>query len=161
MLTLPGMTTTFSEHWSHYDVSGATLADVAAAISHLPEAGSCSWNASYSYTTDADGKVDSFPVTCPYTISMPNWVDKANASAEAQAEWDRWYAALEKHERGHIEATAWIFDNMDDTMLGLTPNEAQGQFDKFVYDAQQASDRYDDETNHGLNDGTVMDTSIA
>ena len=155
------MTTTFSDTWSHYDVSGATLADVAAAISHLPEAGSCSWNATYSYTTDADGKIDSFPVTCPYTITMPNWVDKASASPEAQAEWDRWYEALEKHERGHIEATAWIFDNMDDTMLGLTPSEAEGQFGKFVYDAQQASDRYDVDTNHGLNEGTVMDTSIA
>jgi hypothetical protein len=50
---------------------------------------------------------------------------------------------------------------MDDTMIGLTPAEAQGQFDKFVYDAQQASDRYDADANHGLNEGTVMDRSIA
>lgn len=77
------------------------------------------------------------------------------------AEWDRWYTALEQHERGHIDATAWIFDNMDETMIGLTPSDAEGQFGKFVYDAQQASERYDAETNHGLNDGTVMDTSIA
>jgi len=159
--TFAGMTTTFSDNWNHYDVSGQTLADVAAAISHLPEAGTCAWHASYTYTTDADGKIDSFPVTCPYTITMPNWTDKNSASQEAQAEWDRWYAALEKHERGHIEATAWIFDNMDDTMIGLTPTEAEGQFGKFVYDAQQASDRYDTDTNHGLNEGTVMDTSIA
>jgi predicted secreted Zn-dependent protease len=155
------MATTYSENWTHYDVSGPTLADVAAAISHLPEAGTCAWHPSYTYTTDADGKIDSFPVTCPYTITMPNWTDKANASTAAQSEWDRWYAALETHERGHIEATAWIFDNMDDTMIGLTPTDAQGQFGKFEYDAQQASDRYDAETNHGLNEGTVMDTSIA
>ena len=155
------MTTTFSENWTNYDVSGQTLADVAAAISHLPEAGTCAWHASYTYTTDTDGKIDSFPVTCPYTITMPNWTDKASASTEAQAEWDRWYAALEKHERGHIDATAWMFDNMDDTMIGLTPTDAEGQFGKFVYDAQQASDRYDTDTNHGLNEGTVMDTSIA
>jgi predicted secreted Zn-dependent protease len=154
------MSTTFSESWTSYDVSGATLADVAAAISHLPEAGSCAWHPTYSYTTDADGRVDSFPVECPYTITMPNWTDRHGASPEAQAEWDRWYAALERHERGHVDATAWIFDDMDGTMIGLSPSEAAGQFDKFVYDAQQASDRYDADTNHGLNDGTVMDISI-
>ena len=73
------------------------------------------------------------------------------AADATQAEWDRWYAALEQHERGHIDATAWIFDNMDDTMIGLTPTDAQGQFGKFVYDAQQASDRYDADTNHVWN----------
>jgi predicted secreted Zn-dependent protease len=158
------MSTTYSENWVYYDVSGATLADVAASISHLPEAGRCEWHPTYTYTTDEHGKVDSFTVDCPYTITMPNWTDKYSASPEAQAEWDRWYEALERHERGHVEATAWIFDNMDDPdvgVIGMTPADAQGQFGKFVYDAQQASDRYDDETNHGLNDGTVMDTSIA
>jgi predicted secreted Zn-dependent protease len=154
------MTTTYSENWTYYDVDGLTLADVAAAISHLPEAGSCQWHPIYSYTTDADGKVDSFTVTCPYTITMPNWTGRSSASAEAQAEWDRWYEALERHERGHIDDTAWMFDNMEDTMIGMTPSEADGQFGKFVYDAQRASDQYDAETNHGLNYGTVMDTSI-
>jgi predicted secreted Zn-dependent protease len=154
------VTTTYSTSWTTYDVSGATLADVGAAISHRTEAGSCTWNPTYTTTVDADGKVDSFTVTCPYTIEMPNWTDKSGASPEAQAEWDRWYAALQTHEQGHYEATAWVFDNMDDTMLGLTPDEATGQFGKFVYDAQQCSDRYDTDTNHGLNYGTVMDTSI-
>ena len=154
------MATTFSEQWHSYDVSGATLADVAAAISHLPEAGTCEWHPTYSYTTDEHGRVDSFTVTCPYTITMPNWVDKSSASWEAQAEWDRWYAALEQHERGHIDATAWMFDNLDESLLGLSPTEAEGQFGKFAYDAQRASDQYDDETNHGLNYGTVMDVSI-
>ena len=159
--TFVRMTTTYSENWNYYDVAGPTLADVASAIAHLPEAGTCAWQPTYTYTTDSDGKVDSFPVTCPYAITMPNWTDKSSASPEAQAEWDRWYAALEKHERGHIDATSWMFDNMDESMIGLTPTEAEGQFGKFVYDAQQASDRYDAETNHGLNEGTVMDTSIA
>jgi predicted secreted Zn-dependent protease len=157
--TFPGVTTSYSENWTTYDVSGATLADVADAISHLPEAGSCTWHPTFSYTTGEDGKVDSFTVTCEYTYEMPVWTDKSSASPEAQAEWDRWYAALEEHEKGHYEATAWMFDCEAD-LIGMDPAEAEAQFGKFVYDAQQASDRYDADTDHGRNTGTNMDVDI-
>lgn len=148
-----------TESHTTYSVSGATLQDVADAISHLPEAGKCEWHPTYTYTTGADGKVDSFTVVVPYTIEMPVWSDYSSASAAAQAEWDRWHAALAAHEQGHIEATYWVFD-MEDSMIGLTPHEAGELFGKFTYDAQQCSDRYDAENNHGLLAGTVMDTSI-
>ncbi len=38
-----------------------------------------------------------------WSITMPRWSGYDVATDSAKAEWDRFYAALEAHEMGHLE----------------------------------------------------------
>jgi len=82
--------------------------------------------------------------TCSVTIKLPKWTGRDNASAEDKAEWDRFIAALEEHERGHvliydkkwkeindaIDAMETAGTNSTSISVSLTPEEANLPEDK-------------------------------
>jgi predicted secreted Zn-dependent protease len=146
--------------WSTYSVSGQTLADVAAAIGHLPEAGQTTWPATFDYAADANGTITSATVTVRRLIHCPQWDGYSSASTAAQSERDRFSAALHAHETGHSDLVEQYLKYLDQHLVGQPATQAQTIFDNALHALQAASDAYDVQTNHGQNTGTVIDTSI-
>lgn len=143
-----------------YHVVGVTLRDVADAIAHLPEAGKATWRPQYSLESDAGGSVTNAVVQCSFEVQMPVWTGYRSASQAARDEWDRWWVALEAHERGHVEVATRAFDGIERQMVGLSVADAEAVFRAAEARAQAESDAYDASTNHGISAGTVIDTSI-
>jgi predicted secreted Zn-dependent protease len=143
-----------------YPVSGATLRDVADAVSHLPEAGKVIWAPQYSLESDGSGVVTRAAVRCSFEVQMPVWTAYRSASAAAREEWDRWWMALEAHEQGHVEIATGAFDGIEQQMVGQSVATAEAVFRAAEARAQAESDAYDSSTSHGISSGTVLDTSI-
>jgi predicted secreted Zn-dependent protease len=149
-----------STDWASYDVGGATLADAASAIAHLPEAGQTEWWPQYGYQTDEHGHLSEVTLTIPTRVTLPRWTDYHGSSAAEQREWDRFAAALLAHEQGHLDLVVSHLNGLDQHMLGVSHDHAQGVFHQAQQNLQAASDAYDHQTNHGQNTGTVIDLSV-
>jgi predicted secreted Zn-dependent protease len=155
------MATQFGEvEWECYGVSGATLAEVAAAISHLPEAGSTEWFPRYEYETDEHGILTSATVTVGWRITLPHWDGYDAAGHAAQHEWHRFWTALEAHERGHLDIAEELFRDLEEHLVGKSAGRAQRVFDHAVHAVQTASDVYDRHNDHGRTEGTVIDVGV-
>ena len=143
--------------WVSYTVSGTTLQDVVDAVSHLPEAGSAEWFPDYSYEADASGTVSDATVHVGWKITLPQWDGYDSATPTAQAEWDRFLAALEAHERGHLDLVDQQLRDLDTKMIGHSVHDAQQAFNTALAALQTASNTYDAGNDHGRNAGTVID----
>lgn len=156
------MTEFGAPQWTTYDVTGATLADVYAVLSQQDEAGETSWEPSYQASWDDNGVVTEVTVHCHLAVQMPNWVGYSSASPEAQAEWDRWYGALEEHEYGHLKIAEATFTDLEAEMLGKPRAEADAAFEAAKAKAKTDSDAYDASNGHGLTatNSTVLDQNI-
>lgn len=146
--------------WVAYTASGETLADLVAAIQHLPEAGSAEWHPSYDYVADDQGVVTSAEVAVSWKITLPTWDGYGAASQAAKDEWDRFAAALETHELGHLDLVERALTDLDQQMVGRPATELETFFNTTKDALQAASDAYDAQNNHGQNDGTVIDLNI-
>lgn len=113
------MTTTFGDvQWQTYAVAGATLQEVWDALSGLEEAGTAHWEPAYTTQIGEDGTITSAEVTVASSITVPEWSDSSSASPAAQAEWSRWWAALEAHEQGHIALVHEHLARLDQRLVG-------------------------------------------
>jgi hypothetical protein len=148
---------TFSDTERVYmDVHGKTLADVAAVIAQQDE-------------TDKDApKAESFPhyqladdlsaatVTVRTKITMPRWPEYTSAPQAEKDEWDRFFAALQAHEEGHIDLVRQQLSGIDDQLAGLSSDQANSAWTAALQQLQDASDSYDTDTDHGRNQGTII-----
>src|SRR5271166_1435262 len=146
--------------WASYSVSGQKLADVAASISQLPEAGQTTWPATFDYQADANGILTSATVTVRRVVTLPKWDGYSSASQAAKNEWDRFSAALSAHETGHSDLVVQNLQSLDQQMVGHSVSDARQIFNAALQTLKAASDAYDQQTNHGQNTGTVIDTSV-
>jgi predicted secreted Zn-dependent protease len=155
------MSTDFgATEWPTYDVSGATLADAAAAIAHLPEAGQTEWWPTYNYQTDEHGHVSDVTLTIATRVTLPTWSGYQSASGAEQQEWDRFAAALLAHEQGHLDIVVSHFNGLDQHMIGVAHDHARAVFQQAQHNAQAASNAYDAQTSHGQHTGTIIDISV-
>jgi len=146
--------------WVSFDVAGATLADAASAIAHLPEAGQTEWWPRYDFQTDEHGHVSDVTLTVATRVTLPSWSGHQSASGGEQREWDRFAAALQAHEQGHLELVVSHLNELDQHMLGVSHDHAQNIFHQALQQLHAASEAYDQQTNHGQNTGTVIDLSV-
>jgi predicted secreted Zn-dependent protease len=123
-------------------------------------------------------RIDS--VTPKYTtvITTPNWTDKNSGSCKAQREWDRFVAAVNTHESGHVTLTKNFAPKIGDPLAGLEvtayacteadattlanqriQQEINNAGNSVTTDLQKAQDDYDNTTNHGATQGAVLDTA--
>ena len=90
---------------------------------------------------------------------MPQWVEYGSASQPEKDEWDRFIAALEAHEQGHIDIVKQQLSGIDEQMAGQSPDAAKQIWQNALSDLQSASDNYDAQSDHGRNQGTIIDLS--
>lgn len=151
------MSVDFSDTESAYsDVHGSSLAAVAAVISQQDEAGKAEWFPTYVLTADDPPAVT---VTVKTKITMPRWREYGSVSQAEKDEWDRFFAALQAHEQGHIDLVKQQLSGIDDQMTGNSPDAAKQTWGSALRDLQSASDNYDTQTDHGRNQGTIIDLS--
>ena len=139
-----------------YTISGS-LADVVATIEAQEEAGKTTWPCTYSVTPGDDGTIASATIECTINIEMPVWSGYSSAPPADQAEWDRFYAALEAHEQGHVDIVhAWLDNAAYAWLEGKPFDEAQSIFDSLMANVQYQSDQYDLGNNHGIDEGCTI-----
>jgi len=144
--------------WVSSDVAAATLADAAAAIAHLPEAGATQYCSQYQVQT-TEGHVTEVTLTVATRVTLPDWSGRQSASAPEQREWDRFAAALLAHEQGHLDLIVSYLNGLDQQMIGVSQDHAAAIYHQARQQLDAASDAYDQQTNHGLSTGTVIDLS--
>ena len=146
-----------------YSVSGS-LRTVATAIGARPEAGSVKVTPDskvQSWTPDGGTEtVISAQVTVDQEVELPVWSDKANATKNQQAEWDRFHAAITTHEAGHVGKDKTAFAGVHSKMLKKTEADADTEFNTAVAQAKTDNKAYDTSTNSGITQGTGINPNI-
>jgi hypothetical protein len=142
-----------------YPVEGSSLEDVATVIEGQPEAGHVAWAPAFEFT-QAGGRIDSVTINVAIELQMPSWSPPAEMLPRARAEWDRWYAALQAHEQGHIDLVHAVFDGLAQRILGTTVRTGRRMFARAKSSLATQSRAYDRRTRHGIRQGTVMNVSI-
>jgi len=146
-----------------YKIKAKTLSEAADAMdARDPEEwGKCKWDPQLDASFDTStGKITKATVTVVITITMPKWKGAKKLSEAAKAEWDRFYQALLDHENGHVDLVHEHLEGLGESLIGKTTEEAETACAEAMADLQTASDDYDVETDHGRNEGTIIDISI-
>jgi predicted secreted Zn-dependent protease len=145
----------------NHELQGQTLQELFDEMSGFgPEAGSCSWEPHYQLSWDDQHMVTAAEVTVNMTVLTPAWLHRSEASDAVRAEWDRWSQALSTHEQGHSDLAVQYLDNIEGHLVGKSKTDAETFWQDNLANLQAASDQYDSSTNHGITQGTTLDTSI-
>lgn len=142
-----------------YDVPGHTLTEAATVISSMAEAGKAEWWPQYSYESES-GFVSSATVTVAQRKTMPRWHGYTDASSAVQAEWDRFWQALDAHEQGHFDLVSSYLANLDQVLVGQPVHDVQRVFNDALATLNAASTAYDAQTSHGVTQGTTIDLNV-
>jgi predicted secreted Zn-dependent protease len=151
---------------THYDVEGRDRASLARSMkAHGPKGfhGFANWNVGYDYTTrpNRDGcEFATVRLKVSGEVLMPRWTGAASASPAMQQHWNEFYAALKRHEDGHIQHGRELALLVNERLMGMgvVPCDrvrelSQHEFQR-LYDNLKSRDRdYDARTNHGRNQG--------
>jgi predicted secreted Zn-dependent protease len=140
-------------------VDGDTLAGVAQVVSQDDEVGKAEWFPRYEYELNGSA-LSSVTVTVATRITMPEWSGYGSASQAEKDEWDRFLAALQSHEQGHIDLVSQHLSNIDERMTGQSLNGAISTWKEALGDLALASDAYDRESDHGRNQGTIINLGV-
>lgn len=155
------MSVEFSEtEWKYEPVQASTLAGVADAISQMEEAAKTEWFPAYKYDT-TDEAVSGAVVTVKTKVTMPLWSGYTNVSQGQKDEWDRFMVALRTHEQGHLDLVSEGLSNVDGSLVGLSVNDAKKAWADALDALRSASDAYDAATDHGRNEGTIIDAGVS
>lgn len=127
---------------------------------NLQEVGRCSWHPSLDLAWDDNHNVTTATLSVDIEVLVPAWGNLSQANDAVRAEWNRWSDALMTHEMGHYNLAYQYLDNLENTLIGMNKDAAWTEFERVKQDLQTASDNYDTSTNHGVSQGTTLDTSI-
>ncbi|HKE36334.1 MAG TPA: DUF922 domain-containing protein [Candidatus Baltobacteraceae bacterium] len=144
--------------WASQSVDGSTLATVAQTIAGMTEAGKTEWFPSYVTSTTADVVSDA-TVTVKTKVTLPQWSSYGSASQSEQTEWDRFCGALRAHEQGHLDLVTQQLSDVDQQMIGQSSAGADSAWKSSLAALTSASDTYDTSTDHGRNQGTIINVS--
>lgn len=159
------------ERTDHYDVAGSSEHELRAAINArrpkddegIPHDGLTNWDVrwKYRYVTTPEGcAVASVATTLDVVTILPRWSNRQAGSTLAQR-WDKYIAALEDHEREHMQialrAARMIQQRLSSLEIARTCPlleesinlTGQTLLDQFRSD----DDEYDRRTKHGASQG--------
>ena len=150
----------------YYDVDGngyQTLLESLRRNSPTGYHGFASWRVNYRYDFAREGnlcRITSIRFTLDGEIMLPRWRPSTPPDAELVRRWERYLAALQRHEQGHVQHGEELVVTARQRILanGAQACEAleartQGSFAR-VLEAMQGRDReYDERTGHGATQG--------
>jgi predicted secreted Zn-dependent protease len=153
----------------HYEVFGSDFPSLMRSLrANGPQGfhGLAQWKIGYQYTTEQHQQncsISSVRVRVSGAILMPRWVDASNASAELQRRWTEYYAALQKHEDGHIQHGRELAILVRQRLMGLGAVAcdrlqalAQREYDRLYGNLKTRDREYDARTNHGVTQGALF-----
>jgi predicted secreted Zn-dependent protease len=103
--------------------------------------------------------VSDVAVTVRTRVTLPDWSGSTASEAE-KAEWSRFCAALRDHEQGHVDLVLDRLSHVDQSLIGKASGDASKAWDDALNTLSTASAAYDDATDHGRNQGCVIDVSV-
>ncbi len=124
------------------------------------EAGSTDMQPTHEVELDANGRVIRVVITVPVTVTLPAWPEASNLPLAARAEWERFLGALTAHEQGHVEIIRRRLEHFGASMLHVSADVAEQRWQDNLQTLHDANAQYDAETNHGRNNGTVIDSTV-
>ena len=115
-----------------------------------------------NHKLDENKKVVSVEIVGGHTIEMPVWTGYTKAPQVCQAEWDRMWKALEKHEQGHALIYAEGVLKLEFTLSGIaegtiTVAELSTHLGNAMAKMEQAQDKFETDTDKGRKRGVVLD----
>lgn len=150
----------------HYAVQGRDYASLAQSLkANGPKGfhGLASWKIGFEYTTKKQRdacQVNTVRVKVDGEILMPKWADETAAPLELQQRWTTYYAALKRHEDGHIQHGRELALLVKERLLGLgvVPCDqvqalAAGEFQRLSGNLKARDQEYDARTQHGATQG--------
>lgn len=106
---------------------------------------------SFAFDPDDDEKkVLQAELAFDITKTLPDWQEVSEQSPEDIKKYQRFLAALDNHEEGHVSRYRDGLTGLHEKLLGLPESEADVKYDAVRDAADAANVEYDDETNHGL-----------
>ncbi len=152
--------------WNRYPVKGDSYESLVKSLAaNGPKGyhGMASWNITYHFTTQAEGKLcrfDSVRLKVAGEILMPKWTNEAAAPAALQQRWQAYYAALQQHEEGHVQHGNELAVLVREKFLGVSnfpcaqaASLAQTEFDSVYTHLKNRDKEYDARTQHGASQG--------
>ena len=105
----------------------------------------------------ADARVDMRVV-----IALPEWRPTAEAPYDLRRDWNRFAAALRRHEEGHRDRAVAYAQRLQRSLVGLRAPTCDGaaalagrQAERLQIEAEAEHRQYDETTNHGETEGAV------
>jgi predicted secreted Zn-dependent protease len=154
---------------NHYPVQGRDYGSLASSLNaNGPKGfhGLASWKIGYEYTTKRQRdacQIATVRVKISGEILMPRWAEESSAPLELQRRWGDYYAALKRHEDGHIQHGRELALLVKERLMGLgaAPCDqvqalAQGEFQRLYGNLKARDQEYDARTNHGATQGAVF-----
>jgi predicted secreted Zn-dependent protease len=94
---------------------------------------------------------------------MPRWINEPSAPQALQRRWSHYYAALKKHEDGHIQHGREFAILMKERLMGIgvVPCDqmqalAQSEYQRLYSNLKTRDQEYDARTNHGASQQAVF-----
>jgi predicted secreted Zn-dependent protease len=159
---------------NYYSITGATLEELRQSLragrpwkENPPVDAVTDWRLNWHFSvtpTPSGCRCSSFTTQTTITITMPRWLAPTNAPEAVVETWDRYLAALGRHEAGHgqfaVAAAAELHKRIKE--LGSRPDcdelkSAINNLGQQVVEAYRKRDKeYDERTRHGATQGAVL-----
>ena len=145
---------------STYTVSG-TLRNAAEAVGARKEAGATITTPDL-VSADNGKRMVHAQVTVDQVVELPEWDDKASATPNQRAEWDRFKAAITAHEAGHVATDVKSFAGAHGkilakkTIAGVEHRVRHASWTR----PRPTTTTFDTSTDHGRNTGTNINPNI-
>jgi predicted secreted Zn-dependent protease len=159
------------ERSEYYEVVGSSPNELRAAIDHVrptdpagePHDAVTSWDVRWQFRlakTASGCAVTSFGTSVEIVTTLPRWSNRQAGSALA-ARWDKYLAALESHEREHVQitlrATRMIHEQLSQFGTGLTcallEESINAKGHALLDELASEHETYDRRTRHGASQG--------
>lgn len=171
----PGLLVT--TEYTHYDVAGSTQQGLRSQLlRHGPRdrdgtwSGATVWDIRWSYPyawrdpPQAGCRAGQVSVTVGIRFVLPRWQQRDGASPELVAEWERYMAALEAHEDGHMHLVVQAGLEMERALSALQSASSCQAFEQaadatareVMWRHDQEQIHYDRLTQHGASQGAVF-----
>lgn len=154
---------------THYRVEGRTYDALARSLNaNGPNGfhGLASWRISFELTTTPQAdqcRVASVVTRVSGKILMPQWVDEASAPRALQRRWTAYYAALKRHEDGHIQHGRELALLVKEKLMGIgavacdtLQAQANSEFQRLYGHLKTRDQQYDARTDHGATQGALF-----
>jgi predicted secreted Zn-dependent protease len=150
----------------HYDVRGHDYPSLVRSLrANGPQGfhGLARWNVAFDYNMEPRGPdcaISAVRVRVAGEILMPRWVDAESAPLALQRRWSDHYAALQRHEEGHIQHGRELALLTKERLMGLGAMDcdrlktlARDEFQRLHANLKARDKEYDARTNHGATQG--------
>lgn len=155
---------------AYYDIYGDAANELRSQMSRKGPRGFdayASWYVRWRFDQRPSGnecRIADVSTSVKVEITLPRWVDEADADDALRARWSSYYTALVEHEYGHRDFGIRAAREIEDALGGLEP---QSSCQALTRSANRTGKRllgkivaeekaYDRNTNHGMNDGAVF-----